>query len=117
MKFSNNSSSNTDPSEDFSDLREKKLHLEHLNKFRFERDPFSDNPQSGLFYAGRQQIIQSIFIIQYGAHRFFDLQLAAEKQLQLVAIREILDDVDIVSIKKVNDDRKKLFLLSLGMGQ
>ena len=73
-KFSNNSSSNTDLSEDLTELRKKKLHLEYLNKFRFERDPFSDNLQNGLFFpgAGRQQAVQTILhYSRYGSTPVF----------------------------------------------
>jgi len=122
-KFSNNSSFNTDPSEDFSDLRRKKIHLEYLNKFRFERDPFSDNPQSGLFFpgAGRQQTIQSILhYSRYGSTPVFLTGAAGSGKTTVLfaAIREILDDVDIVSIEaEIMMTEQKLFsLISQGMG-
>ena len=122
-KFSNNSSSNTDLSEDLTELRKKKLHLEYLNKFRFERDPFSDNLQNGLFFpgAGRQQAVQTILhYSRYGSTPVFLTGAAGSGKTTVLfaAKREMLDDVDIVSIEaEIMMTELKLFsLISQGMG-
>lgn len=122
-KFSNNSSSNTDLSEDLTELRKKKLHLEYLNKFRFERDPFSDNLQNGLFFpgAGRQQAVQSILhYSRYGSTPVFLTGAAGSGKTTVLfaAKREMLNDVDIVSIEaEIMMTELKLFsLISQGMG-
>ena len=76
----------------------------YLARYRFERDPFIDQDNSGLFYpgSGRQQAVQSLLhFSRYGSTPVFLTGPAgAGKTATLsAAVRELKGDVDIASIR------------------
>lgn len=122
-KFDNDFSPSTGEVEDSYSTNKKKQLLEYLNKYKFERDPFSDNLYSGLFFpgCGRQQAVQSI--LHYSRFGSTPVYLtgpsgSGKTTVLLAAMREILDDVDVVSIDaEIMMTSDRLFsLISQGFG-
>ena len=76
----------------------------YLARYRFERDPFIDQDNSGLFYpgSGRQKAVQSLLhFSRYGSTPVFLTGSAgAGKTATLnAAVRQLKGDVDIASIR------------------
>ncbi len=91
-------------SEIYRDEKKRAQFNAYLARYRFERDPFIDQDNSGLFYpgSGRQQAVQSLLhFSRYGSTPVFLTGPAgAGKTATLsAAVRELKGDVDIASIR------------------
>lgn len=91
-------------SEIYRDEKKRAQFNAYLARYRFERDPFIDQDNSGLFYpgSGRQQAVQSLLhYSRYGSTPVFLTGPAgAGKTATLSAtVRELKGDVDIASIR------------------
>lgn len=91
-------------SEIYRDEKKRAQFNAYLTRYQFERDPFSDQDNSGLFYpgSGRQQAVQSLLhYSRYGSTPvFLTGPSGAGKTATLsAAVRELKGDVDIASIR------------------
>ena len=91
-------------SELYRDEKKRAQFNAYLARYRFERDPFIDQDNSGLFYpgSGRQQAVQSLLhFSRYGSTPvFLTGPVGAGKTATLsAAVRELKGDVDIASIR------------------
>ena len=91
-------------SEIYRDEKKRAQFNTYLARYRFERDPFIDQDNSGLFYpgSGRQQAVQSLLhFSRYGSTPvFLTGPVGAGKSATLsAALRELKGDVDIASIR------------------
>jgi len=91
-------------SEIYRDEKKRAQFNEYLARYRFERDPFIDHDNSGLFYpgSGRQRAVQSLLhFSRYGSTPVFLTGSAgAGKTATLnAAVRQLKGDVDIASIR------------------
>ncbi|MAV76227.1 MAG: hypothetical protein CL691_06370 [Cellvibrionales bacterium] len=91
-------------SEIYRDEKKRAQFNAYLARYRFERDPFIDQDNSGLFYpgSGRQQAVQSLLhFSRYGSTPvFLTGPTGAGKTATLsAAVRELKGDVDIASIR------------------
>ena len=91
-------------SEIYRDEKKRAQFNAYLARYRFERDPFIDQDNSGLFYpgSGRQQAVQSLLhFSRYGSTPVFLTGPAgAGKTATLnAAVRQLKGDVDIAIIQ------------------
>ena len=91
-------------SEIYRDEKKRAQFNAYLARYRFERDPFIDQDNSGLFYpgSGRQQAVQSLLhFSRYGSTPVFltGPEGVGKTATLSAAVRELKGDVDIASIR------------------